>query len=196
MAAASSLGGGDALTLGLSQQPTRELSWNLAVTRTTAAEVSPLTSSGGQLQLQRPFDLQPERRSGGNSAYLIKNRINASVTWSKALFGDRKTTVGLFYEGSQRPHLQLDVQQRPERRWRLGNDLMYIPSGPGSARWCSAGGATDEARFWDIVYRSPELTRSMGKVTKRNGSASPWVNNFDLRLSQEVPGLRTGHRAC
>jgi len=194
MAAASSLGGGDALTLGLSQQPTRELSWNLAVTRTTATEVSPLTSSVANSNFNARSIFNPNEEVAANSAYLIKNRINASVTWSKALFGDRKTTVGLFYEGRSGHTYSWTFNNDLNGDGVSGNDLMYIPSGPGSGEVVFAGGAADEARFWDIVYRSPELTRSMGKVTKRNGSASPWVNNFDLRLSQEVPGLRTGHK--
>jgi hypothetical protein len=34
----------------------------------------------------------------------------------------------------------------------------------------------------------------MGTVTKRNGSHSAFVNTFDLRISQEVPGLKVGHK--
>ena len=29
---------------------------------------------------------------------------------------------------------------------------------------------------------------------KRNGSFAPFVNNFDLRLSQELPGFAIGHK--
>ena len=75
-----------------------------------------------------------------------------------------------------------------------GNDLMYIPTGPGSGEVIFAGGADDEARFWSIVNSNDELNSSRGKVVKRNGSYAPFVNSFDLRLSQEIPGLLAKHK--
>ncbi|MBL0148637.1 MAG: carboxypeptidase regulatory-like domain-containing protein [Ideonella sp.] len=196
LASKSSLGGGDAFTLSLSQQPTRELGWQLAVTRTTATEVSPLTSSVANSNFNSRSIFNPNEEVAANSAYLIKNRISAALTWSKAFFGDKKTTVGLFYEGRTGHTYSWTFNNDLNGDGVAGNDLMYIPSKPGSGEVVFAGGAADEARFWDTVYRSPELNKSMGKVTSRNGSHSPWVNNFDLRVSQELPGLKVGHKGA
>jgi len=194
LASKSSLGGGDAFTLSLAQQPTRELGWQVAVTRTTATEVSPLTSSVANSNFNSRSIFNPNEEVAANSAYLIKNRISAALTWSQAFFGDRKTTVGLFYEGRTGHTYSWTFNNDLNGDGVAGNDLMYIPSKPGSGEVVFAGGAADEARFWDIVYRNPELSRSIGKVTSRNGSHSPWVNNFDLRVSQELPGLKAGHK--
>jgi hypothetical protein len=194
LASKSSLGGGDAFTLSLSQQPTRELGWSVAFTRTSATEVSPLTSSVANSNFNSRSIFNPNEEVAANSAYLIRNRIGASLTWSKAFFGDKKTTIGVFYEGRSGHTYSWTFNNDLNGDGVAGNDLMYIPSKPGSGEVIFAGGAADEARFWDIVYRYPELTKSIGKVTQRNGSHSPWVNNVDLRVSQELPGFKVGHK--
>lgn len=194
LASKSSQGGGDALTLSLSQQPTRELGWSLAFTRTNATEVSPLTSSVANSNYNARSIFNANEEVASNSAYLIKNRVSGSLTWSKAMFADKKTTVGLFYEGRTGHTYSWTYNNDLNGDGVPFNDLMYIPSKPGSGEVVFAGGAAEEAKFWDIVYRNPELSRSMGQVTKRNGSHSPWVNNFDLRVSQELPGLKAGHK--
>jgi hypothetical protein len=194
LASKTSMGGGDAVTLSLSQRPSRELSWQLAFTRTSATEVSPLTSSVANSNYNARSVFNPNEEVASNSAYLIRNRVSGSLTWSKALFADKKTTVGLFYEGRTGHTFSWTVNNDLNGDGIAGNDLMYIPSKPGSGEVVFAGGAADEARFWDIVYRNPELSKSMGTVTKRNGSHSAFVNTFDLRISQEVPGLKVGHK--
>jgi len=102
--------------------------------------------------------------------------------------------VGVFYEGRSGHTYSWTFNNDLNGDGVAGNDLMYIPSKPGSGEVVFAGGAADEARFWDIVNRYPELTKSIGGVTKRNGSHSPWVNNVDLRVSQELPGFKVGHK--
>ena len=34
-----------------------------------------------------------------------------------------------------------------------------------------------------------------GRVVERNSSYAPWVNNIDLRISQELPGFTKNHKA-
>jgi hypothetical protein len=189
LASKSSLGGGDAVTLSLSQSPSRDLNWTLAYTRTSATEVSPLTSSVANSNFNARSVFNPNEEVASNSATLIKNRVSGSLTWSKAFLGDKKTSVGLFYEGRTGHAYSWTFNNDLNGDGVAGNDLMYIPTAPGSGEVVFAGGATDETRFWDIVNANPELRNAKGGVTKRNGSSSPWVNTFDLRLSQEVPGF-------
>jgi hypothetical protein len=81
-----------------------------------------------------------------------------------------------------------------------GNDLMYIPSAPGSGevefrgRNSSETAAQAEAAFWEIVEANPALRSAKGGVVGRNNTFAPWVNSFDVRISQEVPGIKTGHK--
>jgi hypothetical protein len=85
-----------------------------------------------------------------------------------------------------------------------GNDLMYIPSGPGASNVVfrgadgtvgTASAAAAEAQFWAVVNGNPALANAKGGVVGRNNSFAPWVNNFDVRFSQELPGFMSGHKA-
>ena len=189
LASATGKGGGDAITLSLSQRPSASFSWNAAYTRSTAKEVSPLTSSVSNSNFNGRSVFQPNEEVASNSDYLIKDRVSASMSWSKAFVGNYRTSLGVFYEGRTGHTYSWTFNNDINGDGVAGNDLMYIPSAPGSGEVVFAGGAADEARFWDTVYRNPELSRSAGKVVKRNGSFSPFVNSFDVRVSQEVPGF-------
>jgi hypothetical protein len=136
----------------------------------------------------------PNEEVEANSAYLVRDRVGASASWSRALWGRYKTTVGVYYEGRRGKPYSWTFNNDMNGDGQAGNDLMYIPSGPGSGEVVFAGGAAEEARFWAYVAMFPELSGARGKVVQRNGSFSPWVNNFDLRFSQEVPGFSSKHK--
>ena len=189
LAAKTSQGSGDAFTLSLQQQPTRNLGWSVGYTRSTATEVSPLTSSVANSNWLGRTIVNPNEEVASNAAYVVRDRISASMNWSKAFIGEYKTTVGVFYEGRSGHPFSWTFNNDLNGDGAAGNDLMYIPKAPGSGEVVFAGGAADEARFWDIVNSHPELRSAAGQTTKRNGSFAPFVNSFDLRLSQEVPGF-------
>ena len=182
-------GGGDAVTLSLSQQPWRGFNWSAAYTRTAATEVSPLTSSVSNSNWAARSVFNPNEEVAANSASLIRDRINAALTWSEAFVGTYKTTVGLFYEGRRGIPYSWTFNNDLNGDGQSGNDLMYIPKGVASGEVVFAGGAADEAKFWSVVNSTPELRNAIGGVVKRNGSFSPFVNTFDLRVSQELPGF-------
>jgi hypothetical protein len=56
------------------------------------------------------------------------------------------------------------------------------------------GGAAEEARFWNIVNAYKGLSGSKGGLVGRTDHYAAWVNNFDLRVSQEVPGFTSKHK--
>jgi hypothetical protein len=182
-------GGGDSLTLSLSQQPSRNFAWSAAYTRSTAKEVSPLTSSVANSNWAARSIFNPNEEVSANSAYLVRDRVNASVNWSKAFFGNYRTTLGVFYEGRKGKPYSWTFNNDLNGDGQSGNDLMYIPTAPGSGEVIFAGGAADEARFWEFVGANGDLNAARGRVVQRNASFSPFVNSFDLRLSQEIPGF-------
>jgi hypothetical protein len=129
----------------------------------------------------------------------VRDRVNASVTWSQAFVGKYRTTFGLFYEGRTGKPYSWTFNNDMNGDGLAGNDLMYVPANPGSGEVVFVGAtpqarAAQEAAFWDVVYRFPELNRSRGGLVKRNGSFTPFTNTFDLRISQELPGFMAGHK--
>ncbi|MDH4393332.1 MAG: TonB-dependent receptor [Aquabacterium sp.] len=187
-------GSGDALTLALGQQPSRAFGWQVAYTRTGATEVSPLTSSVANSNFNARSVFNPNEEVAANSAYLIRDRVSASLTWSRAFVGNYSTRVGLFYEGRKGKPYSWTYYNDLNGDGLAGNDLMYIPSAPGSGEVVFEGGAAEEAKFWDIVNADSSLSGARGGVVKRNAAYAPWVNSFDLRISQEVPGFLPKHK--
>jgi hypothetical protein len=111
------------------------------------------------------------------------------------VFSDKhRTTVGLFYEGRRGKPYSWTFNNDLNGDG-FSNDLMYIPRGPGSGEVVFRGGATEEARFWEIVNNFKGLSDSKGGIVGRNTSFAPWVNSFDVRVSQELPGFAAKHKA-
>lgn len=186
-------GGGNAITLALSQPARDGFSWAAAYTRTTAKEVSPLTSSTSFSNWGGRSVFNPNEEVEANSAYLVRDRWNGSLSYSQAFVDKYRTTVGLFYEGRKGKPYSWTYNNDLNGDSVSGNDLMYIPKGPGSGEVVFGGAG--EAAFWNVVEQFDELKNSKGGVVKRNGSFSPFVNTFDLRLAQEMPGLFGNNKA-
>lgn len=195
-------GGGDSITVQL-QRPSREgWGWSLAYTRTTAEEVNPLTSSVANSNWQNRNIFNPNEAIAHNSNYLVKDRVTASLNFSRALFDSNlRTTFGVFYEGRRGKPYSWTYLNDLNGDGIGGNDLMYIPSAPGSGEVVFRGrNATEtpaqaEAAFWDVVNANSALSAARGGVVGRNNSFNPWVNTIDLRLSQELPGFAKSHKA-
>jgi hypothetical protein len=195
LATETSKGSGDAITLSITQPTTAGLGWSVAYTKTRATEVSPLTSStsGSNWSNRHVFNQNEEVLQ--NSNYLIKDRVNASVNWSRAFVSNYRTSVGLFYEGRKGKPYSWTYINDLNGDGIGGNDLMYIPSAPGSGEVVFRGGADEETRFWDIVNAHAGLSSARGGVVGRNNNFAPWVNTVDMRISQELPGFIKSHKA-
>jgi hypothetical protein len=166
-------------------------SWNLAYTYTNANEVSPLTSSTSSSQLGNVAVFQANEEVNSTSSYEIKNRFTAALNWKHAFFGDNNTIVSMFYEGrSGRPYSYVfDNDANGDGRL---NDLLYIPSKPGDVVF---GTPAEEAAFWEFMTHNDYLMQHRGELAERNAAHSPWVNQFDLHIAQELPGFWKGHKA-
>jgi hypothetical protein len=201
LATRTTQGHGDAITLGLSRASTSGLGWSLYYTKTSAKEVSPLTSatSGSNYSNRQIFNQNEEALQ--NSNYLIKDRFSGSLSWSKAFVANYRTSVGVFYEGRRgKPYTWTYINDL-NGDGVGGNDLMYIPSAPGSGEVVFRGNSSTqtaaqaEAAFWAVVNGNTELSNARGGLVGRNTSFAPWVNNFDVRFSQELPGFTKQHKA-
>ena len=195
LATETSLGGGDAITLSISRPATAGFGWGVAYTRTSAKEVSPLTSSVSNSNWNGRNIFNPNEEVLQNSNYLTKDRVSANMSWARAFVPGHRTAFGVFYEGRKGKPYSWTYLNDLNGDGISGNDLMYIPSAPGSGEVVFKGGAAEETRFWEIVDANPALAGAKGGVVGRNNSFAPWVNNFDVRLSHEMPGFNKKHKA-
>jgi hypothetical protein len=202
MAKETKLGSGNQLTLSLTKPVTAGFGWGVAYTRTSSTEVSPLTSSTSNSNWNGKSSFNPNEEVLQNSNYLIKDRFSANLTWQQAFVGNYKTTVGVFYEGRRGKPYSWTYINDLNGDGIAGNDLMYIPSAQGSGEVIFKPGtgsnetaAQVEQRFWDVVNSNPGLSSAKGGVVGRNNNFAPWVNNIDMRISQELPGFTAKHKA-
>ncbi|MCE4554889.1 TonB-dependent receptor [Roseateles cellulosilyticus] len=199
LATGTNKGGGNAVTLSLgNNKPIYGLNWQVAYTRTSATEVSPLSSSVSNSNFNGRSVFNPNENVDANSIYLVKDRVNASLNWSQALIGKYKTTVGVFYEGRKGKPYSWTYRNDLNGDGVSGNDLMYIPKAPGSGEVVffgdTASNHSNEDLFWSVVNSSKALRDAKGGVVKRNSAFSPFVNSFDVRVSQEIPGFTAKHK--
>jgi hypothetical protein len=191
-------GGSNVATVSLSRPMINGWSWSLAYTYTDAKEVSPLTSSTSSSNYASRSVFDPNENVNANSNYLVKDRISALVNFRKRLFGAYNTTFGVFYEGRAGKPYSWTVNNDLNGDGLAGNDLMYIPSAPGSGQVVFYGDTAtshaNEDKFWSIVNANPALRKSAGGVISRNNDFAPWTNSFDLRIAQEVPGFFNGNK--
>lgn len=191
-------GGGDNFTLSLNGRFMEDFTWGLAYAYTRATEVSPLTSSVSNSNWNSVSVFQSNEEVEANSAYLVKDRFVGQVNWSRAFFGDYRTSVGVFYEGRRgKPYSwTFDNDLNGDGNF---NDLMYIPMGFGSGEVVfrdvngSGSGVDEETRFWEFVNANG-LAGYAGGVVERNSSFAEWTNTFDVRFTQELPGFFEGNK--
>ncbi len=193
VATKTDLGSGNLATLSLSRPLTKGFGWAMSYTYTDATEVSGLTSSTSSSNWAGRSILNPNEEVASNSSYLVKNRINANMSWQKAFFGSLKSSVGVFYEGRSGKPYSWTINNDLNGDGVAGNDLMYIPSKFGSGevvfRGDTATSTVNEAKFWDVVNANSDLASAAGGVVKRNASFAPWTNSLDMRFTQELPGF-------
>jgi hypothetical protein len=193
---------GDAQLVTVSlTSPTRQgFGWSVAYTHTNATEVSPLTSSTSNSNWSGRSVFNPNEEVAANSSYLVKDRVNARLSWEKRFFGNYRTRLGVFYEGREGKPYSWTYNNDLNGDGLAGNDLMYIPSAPGSGEVAfygatAAARADAEARFWDVVNSNKVLRNAKGGVVERNKDFSPWTNSFDVKVTQEIPGFSAKHKA-
>ena len=195
-------GGGNLVSLSLSNARKNALRWDLSYTYTDATEVSNLSSSTSGSNFGARSIFNPNEDIAANSSYLVKDRVSASMTWEKRFFGSNyKTSFGAYYEGRSGKPYSWTFNNDMNGDGTASNDLMYIPTAFGSGEVIFRGAAFDtatnkaaETSFWNTVNSNKALRDAAGGVTERQASFAPWTNSIDLRLTQEIPGLFKGNK--
>lgn len=187
-------GGGENFTLSISRGRQNDAwSWSVAYSYTDATEVSPLTSSVANSNWNGTNVFNPGEEIESRANYLIKDRLIATLGYRHYFFDGYATDFGLFYEGRKGKPYSWTYINDLNGDGVGGNDLMYIPTAFGSGEVVFRGGAAEEQAFWNIVNQYG-LNRFAGRVVDRNADFAPWVNNVDVRISQQLPGFMKDHR--
>ena len=166
--------------------------WMASYTYTNADEVSPLTSSTSGSQWGNINTFNPNEEVNATSSYEIRDRFSAAISWKHSFFEDLDTTFSLFGESRSGRPFSYVFDNDANGDGRFGNDLLYVPTGPGDVVF---GSAAEEAGFWAYVESNDYLNSHRGQVVARNGDRGKDVNQFDVRVSQELPGFFGDNKA-
>jgi outer membrane receptor for ferrienterochelin and colicin len=191
------------LTLML-QKPLLDGDWSWAVgyTYTNADEVGALTSSTAGSGFGSQYNFSTNEEISSTARYEIKDRFTGALNWEHRFFGDYATRAGLFYEGrSGRPFSYIFAGDANGDS-RTFNDLFYVPAGRGDVLFGSISNTgvftpnqAAEDAFFNWLADHPELAQYAGSYAPENAFRAKWVNTFDLRFSQELPGFFKEHRS-
>jgi hypothetical protein len=194
----TSKGGADTVTLSFTKPMENGWSWSVAATGGHSTEVNPGTSSQATSNYSNSAWYNPNEDVASTANTNIARRLNASITWQHNFFGNYATTVSAFYDGHDGVPYSW-IFSNDANGDSYSKDLAYIPNrGDGTVFMNSKGtAAASQAlvdQFYDYIQHDDYLRKHKGDVARRNGAQSAWVNQIDLSISQEVPGIFKGNK--
>jgi len=138
----------------------------------------------------------PNKPTLSYSSNLNPDRVIANVSYRKEYMKNLATTISLFYEGSQQGRFSYTYGADFNRDGQQ-NDLIYIPRDASEITFVTLTTGTtakpivytpdqQSAIFEDYIKQDPYLSKHRGEYAKRNAATSPWRNQVDFRIVQEV----------
>ncbi len=192
----SNTGGGAAsnFTLALEKPFADDWAAKVAYTYGRSTDVNPGTSSVAFSNYSNRAVFNPNDDEVGTSIYETRDRYQGLLTKRFRFFQDYPTTFGLFYDGREGRPYSFTFVGDANGDGINGNDLFAIPDLSGIA-YSANSSAADRAAFARFVAEVPGLNDGQGQVATRNSENSPNVNQFDLRISQDLPGFFGDNKA-
>jgi outer membrane receptor for ferrienterochelin and colicin len=181
------------ITFGLDRPMSNDWSWSFNYTFTDATDVSPQSNSINASSWSNTLVFNANENVAKKSKYAIQDRFTGTLNWQHNFFGEYKTSFGMFYEGrTGRPYSYIFGNDMNGDSANF-NDLFYVPSGPGDVVF--TGGAAMETAFFTWLDTQKDLKKYAGSVAPANAFNTKFTHNFDLRISQELPGFAQGHKS-
>jgi outer membrane receptor protein involved in Fe transport len=136
------------------------------------------------------------------SKYEVEDRVTATLSWQKELFGDNVSSVGLVYAGRTGRHFTyvfgtngvcafggIAFADCGAEADIAGTQLFYVPTVPGDplvVSYDAVANPTFEADLNAFIDTESCLSAFRGSAVTRNNCETDWINIFSLRLMQEI----------
>lgn len=164
-------------------EPIKNLNVMAAYTITESKEITGMPGSnassayGGLLSVDGPHLPTLQR-----SQYVVPHKAIASVAYRLPYLNDHMaTTINIFYSGaSSFGNSYTYSSDMNGDGWRT--DLIYIPAAKGDIKFKTV---EDETAFFAFMEQDKYLSANKGKYAEAYSARAPWVNNFDLRITQD-----------
>ncbi len=130
----------------------------------------------------------PNNAPAARTQFISKHRILASASY-QLTYGTRySTTFSVIYEGRQGNPLTYAyftpgfVSYSANGDFRGANDLVYVPASEDDV--IVASGNWEEMNAF--IEANPALRENRGQIAPRGAGDQPWINQFDIRVTQNI----------
>jgi hypothetical protein len=125
------------------------------------------------------------------SIYGNKHRVVGSFSKKFSYGGAEKnrfaTTLGLFFQYAQGGRYSYTYSGNINNDGSGNNDLMYIPTDAQVDQMQFSGDAAAQRKgLKDFIAQDDYLSEHRGEVMEKYGILSPWFNNWDIRIAQDL----------
>ena len=178
-----------------SAEPARNLKTELSYIHMVSMSVSDMKGSSlSSTWSNTPNVNSPNEVTLRSSAYVIPNKVNASVTYRINYARNRfmSTDIGLFYTGHSAGNYSYTYTNDMNGDG-ISNDLIWIPASANEIQFDDLKDKSgdvvytaDEQReaFWNFISQDKYLDAHKGEYAGANEALMPWINRFDLHLAQ------------
>lgn len=164
-------------------EPITGLNLMAAYTFTESKEVSGMPGSNaasaynGLLEVNGPHLPWVQR-----SQYVVPGKAIASVSYKLNYAKEHMaTTFNLFYAGYSAGGYSFTYTNDMNNDGYAA-DMIYIPSSKGDVKFVST---VDEDAFFAFVEQDKYLSSNKGEYAEAYAARAPWLNRFDLRVTQD-----------
>ena len=126
--------------------------------------------------------------SGFNVPHRVVGSASYRIEYAKFL----ATTISVFYTGRNQGRSSYTYSNDMNGDGN-SSDLIYIPKNAGEIKFAdytsnsvTITAAEQQAAFWEFVEGNEYLSKQKGKYAERFGHVQPWLNRFDVKISQDV----------
>ena len=187
---------GDALALSatLRKEYDNGFDFSLGYSYTDAEDVNPMTSSVAFSNDKNYATSDPLNPGLATSNYVIPHRFTLIANYDLEIVEDYKTTFSLFGSTNKGRPYSFVYSRNGEFEGGFNNSrqLLYVPTGPNDPNVNFDG--IDTNAFFNFINENG-LDKYAGQIAPRNAFNDEWWTKFDLKIRQELPGFKEGHRA-
>ena len=172
----------------------------VAYTYSQAFDVQSLTSStaGSQYRFGRVYSGSQFEQNLTHSAFEAPHRIVANGSYA---FRRTGTSISAIYTGQSGLRYAFVSNDDLNGDNVTQNDPVYVPTGPTDPKapvfqpFTPTGGTALTAQeqsdaFFAFIERTECLRAAKGRILERNTCMTPWVNQLDVSIEQNLPTLR------
>jgi hypothetical protein len=165
-----------------------------------AEDVNPAHANFVGANYGSPATFDRNGRTVETSDFLVENRVNGTLGWSKDLFGDNMTRINMFFEYRSGRPFSYTMREGtfPSSVWgghgafaRFGSQLMYVPTmGDPNVIFSNTIGSLVNDPALETSFNSfvaaAGLEGYRGQIIPRNHDTTSGSTRINIRFQQEI----------